>query len=315
MPGVGVEGKRSRGSVGLGEEGGSHQKGRRSRAESAPRERDESPADPSIPAERVSGGEAPAGWWRRKAGDGRGRLAGPTVLSSARIPRWVREKRGQRASPSPAARGAGEGGTARSSRSLSPDGDASHPAFSCCGGLGAGPGPLPSPVGSPSPSCRVGSAGCEGRARPGAGSWRGEAAELCPSPLTQAPWSNPAWQASRASGARLWVLPPPPAAFLPPGCCVFLEESLWSLHPVPNLQSKLALGPLLSLHPVTSSPACHLPRCPRPIPACPPARKGGQSPAGGCWLSPWESRLGAGSLPWCQLEQDPVRSADFPLGN
>lgn len=196
-----------------------------------------------------------------------------------------------------------------------PDGDARHPAFSCCGGLGAGPGPLPSPVGSPSPSCRVGSAGCEGRARPGAGSWRGEAAELCPSPLTQAPWSNPAWQASRASGARLWVLPPPPAAFLPPGCCVFLEESLWSLHPVPNLQSKLALGPLLSLHPVTSSPACHLPRCPRPIPACPPARKGGQSPAGGCWLSPWESRLGVGSLPWCQLEQDPVRSADFPLGN
>lgn len=56
--------------------------------------------------------------------------------------------------------------------------------------------------------------------------------------------------------------------------------------------------------------------CPQPTPACPLARNRGQSPAGGCWLSHRESRLGAGSLPSrCKLEQDPVSSADSPLGN
>lgn len=132
-------------------------------------------------------------------------------------------------------------------------------------------------------------------------------------PITciQAPWSNPAWQASRAPGAPVWVLPPA-ATFLPPGCWVFLEESVWPLHPVPNLQSKVMLGPRVSLHPVTSSPTCHLPGG---VQGLIPARNRGQSPAGGCWLSLWECRLEAGSLPCCKLEQDPVSSADSPLGN
>lgn len=52
--------------------------------------------------------------------------------------------------------------------------------------------------------------------------------------------------------------PSPLVAFLLPDGWVLLGEPVWSLHPVPNLQSKLALGPLVSLHPVTSSPARHL---------------------------------------------------------
>lgn len=235
-------------------------------------------------------------------------------LSSARIPRRVREKGCRRASPSPAARGFGEGGTVCSPSSLSRMVTPAILRSPAAEGSRQAQDPSPAQWAPPPHPSRGAPLGA--RAMPGRVAGAGAGHQLSCARHRASRRHGP----SRASGARVWVLPPA-AAFLPPDCWVLLEEPVWSLHPVPNLQSKLALGPLVSLHPVTSSPACHLPRgvqgCAahgRSLPV-PLARKGGQSPAGGCWLSPWESRLGAGSLPWCKLEQDPVSSADSPLGN
>lgn len=176
--GGGVQGKRSRGSAVLGAEGGSH----RPRGNGTCHLR----THPAPQSERGGLG----GCWRREPGDGRGRLTGTVVLSSARIPRWGwGEKGGQRASPSPAARGTGGGGTARSPSSLSRMATPAILLSPAAEGSGQAQDPFPLQW-APPPHPAGGDAGCEDRARPGAGSWRGEP---CPSPCIQAPWSNPAW--------------------------------------------------------------------------------------------------------------------------
>lgn len=205
----------------------------------------------------------------------------------------------------------------------------------------AGPGPLPSLVGSPLASLAGCGARhwvrepCPGRAGAGpglpagAGSWHRAQAERRLSPRIHAPWSKPAWQARRAFWGSGSGCLSPLIAFLLLDGWVLLEEPVWSLQPVPNLQGKSALGPIVSLHPhpVTSSPACRLPRgaqgrgahraslpVPQARPEAPAGRRG-QSRALGCQLPPWESGLGAGSLSWCKSGQDPASSADSPLGN
>lgn len=100
-----------------------------------------------------------------------------------------------------------------------------------------------------------------------------------------------------------------------PGATLFspsspLDDGILFLHPVPILQSELALGPLSALHPVT----------PRTSPPCwgrarSPERAGRDGAGHGHQQPPRELGLRAGGLPWCKSGQDAAGSAGSPLGN